>query len=66
MIVTIYHPDGRKTRKPVGYGGGLCNVATAPYEKRDVPGTVTKVRTPEADEEPVATAAVQEQLKAAN
>lgn len=50
MIITTYRPDGTKTRQPIGYGGGLCNKATEPYEKREV-GTV-KDPTPEALQEP--------------
>ena len=60
MIITIFHKDGRKERKPLGYGGGLCNEATLPYERYDLPGQVTKVVTgeaclPPADVERVAT-----------
>lgn len=53
MIVTIYHKDGRKERKPVGYGGGVCHQATAPYEKREIKGQMKLTPTPEAFQEPV-------------
>lgn len=52
MIFSIFFPDGRKERRPVGYGAGLCHVATRPYEKRDVPGSITKSPTEEAFQEP--------------
>ena len=52
MIFTIFFPDGRKERRPVGYGGGLCEKATAPYEKRDVPNAAQKSQTAEALEPP--------------
>ena len=48
MIVTIYKPDGTIERRPIGYAGGTCNVATAPYERRDVRGSMTKQMTSDA------------------
>jgi hypothetical protein len=45
MIVTVYKPDGSKERRPVGYAGGACNEATAPYERREIGGD----KTPTAD-----------------
>lgn len=50
MIITVYGKDGAKERRPIGYAGGTCHVATAPYEKREVPGTVVKTPTAEACE----------------
>jgi hypothetical protein len=47
MLITIYKPDGTKERKAVGYAGGACHQATAPYEAREVPGAV-KTPTDEA------------------
>ncbi len=65
MIFTIYYPTGKKERIPVGYGGGLCHKATAPYEERDVPGSVVKTPTAEACQEPaVPETAKTEPLKA--
>ena len=52
MIVTIYKPNGTKERRPMGYGGGLCNKATAPYEAREIFGQTDKDPTPEALQEP--------------
>jgi hypothetical protein len=49
-IKTTYLPDGTKKREPVGYGGGLCNEATAPYERRELGGK--KTPTAEADQPP--------------
>jgi hypothetical protein len=63
MIVTTYKPDGTKERRPIGYGGGLCHEATRPYEKREVPGSVTKTPTAEACQEPAAEVAEQEKLE---
>ena len=54
MIIEIYNPDGTKERKPVGYAGGMCHVATAPYEKREVPGSMRIVPTDEACQQPTA------------
>lgn len=48
MIVTIYKPDGTKERKAIGYTGGSCNQATAPYEAREAPGATVKTATDEA------------------
>lgn len=48
MIITTYRPDGTKERKPIGYTGGACNIATAPYERLDVPGSVLKTPTGDA------------------
>lgn len=64
MIVTIFKPNGEKVRRPVGYGGGLCHAATAPYDRYDVPGTIEITPTQEAYQEPaVESTAVEEQLK---
>lgn len=52
MIISFYRKDGTKERRPVGYGGGLCSVATAPYEAREIPGQMRKTPTPEANMEP--------------
>lgn len=49
MIVTIFHKDGRKERRPIGYTGNSCNEATAPYEVRDLSNQVTKTPTTDAD-----------------
>jgi hypothetical protein len=48
MIVTVYTADGKKSRKPVGYAGGLCNKATEPYERNEISGQVHKTPTAEA------------------
>lgn len=48
MIITKYNADGTKERKAVGYAGGQCHQATAPYEAFEVPGTVKKTPTAEA------------------
>lgn len=53
MIITIYHKDGRKERRPIGYSGEQCHQATAPYEVRERPGKATKTPTPEAYTEQV-------------
>jgi hypothetical protein len=54
LILTFYNKDGTKVRRPIGYAGGKCNVATAAYERREIPGSVKKTPTAEADyEEPV-------------
>jgi len=52
MIVTVYHANGKKERRPIGYGGGLCTVATAPYEVREITGQMKKTLTDEACLEP--------------
>lgn len=54
MIVTFYFPDGRKERKAIGYKGKACDKATAPYEKREAPGTVKKTPTAEGRATPQA------------
>jgi hypothetical protein len=61
VIVTTYTADGKKVRKPMGYAGGKCNAATAPYEKREIGGQVRKTPTPEAlmDETATSQAATQ-------
>lgn len=46
-IVTVYGADGKKTRRPIGYSGGQCNVATAPYEAREIHGQTKKDATAE-------------------
>jgi hypothetical protein len=48
MILTIFRPDGSMERRAIGYAGGACDVATAPYEKYDMPG-VTRTPTHEAN-----------------
>ena len=48
MILTIYKPDGTFERRPIGYTGGTCNQATAPYERRDIRGSTNKQLTSEA------------------
>lgn len=53
MIITIYSSDGKKERRAVGYGGGLCHTATAPYEVREIPGQMRKQATGEACHPPV-------------
>ena len=53
MILTIFRPDGTVERRPLGYSGGLCEQATAPYERKEVPGVAVKTPTQEAFEEPV-------------
>lgn len=53
MIITTYRPDGTKERRLVGYGGGLCQTASAPYERREAPGTTKKTPTAEAQCDPV-------------
>lgn len=63
FIMTIFRPDGSKQRRPVGYGGGLCHEATKPYEKRDVPGSITVTPTEEAGQEPREAVAETEQLR---
>jgi hypothetical protein len=64
MIITIYRPNGTKKRTPQGYGGGLCHQATKPYEKREVPGSVTLTPTYEAYQEPAVEAVeTSEQIK---
>lgn len=60
-IITIYTPDGKKTRTPVGYGGELCHEATKPYEKREV-GT-KKTPTPDADDEPAVREVISEKAR---
>jgi hypothetical protein len=50
MIITIYKPDGTKERRPIGYTGGTCNTATAPYEALEIPGQLKKVVTAEGCE----------------
>ena len=32
FIKTTYGRDGSVTREPTGFGGTLCNAATAPYD----------------------------------
>ena len=62
MIITTYTKDGKKIRKPVGYTGQNCSVATAPYEAREIKGQTTKKDTPDALEpEPQA---VEQQIQA--
>lgn len=63
MIVTTYGVDGKKERKPVGYGGGLCNTATAPYEAREIKGQTKKTLTDEACLDPVVNATTSEAVK---
>lgn len=53
-VITIFGSKGGKERRPVGYGGGLCDAATAPYEAREIPGQLTKTPTAEACEVPAA------------
>lgn len=48
MIITIYDADGTKVRKPIGYAGGKCNVATQPYEDREIKGQSVKTPTDDA------------------
>lgn len=48
MIITVYGADGTKTRTPLGYAGGQCNVATEPYEAREIHGQVAKTATSDA------------------
>lgn len=48
MIITIYEADGTKTRKPIGYAGGKCDIATQPYEDREIKGQSTKTATDDA------------------
>lgn len=62
-IVTVYGADGVKTRRPVGYPGGLCQVATAPYEAREIGGQTKKTPTPEAYEPVPESAVVETQQK---
>jgi hypothetical protein len=52
-VITIYHPNGKIERHPVGYSGGKCHEATKPYEKYDIPGTMETKPTDEAYREPV-------------
>lgn len=47
-VKITYTPNGQSKIEPNGYGGGLCQIATGPYQKRHG-GEVTTVRTPEAD-----------------
>lgn len=47
MIITTYTPDGKKIRKPMGYAGGQCSQATAPYEEREIKGQTKKTLTDE-------------------
>lgn len=47
MIITVYGKDGKKTRKAIGYAGGACNLATAPYEAREIQGQTKKTITDE-------------------
>lgn len=49
-ILTVYGPDGKKVRKPVGFKGGTCSIATKPYEEREISGQSVKTLTPEAFE----------------
>lgn len=46
-IKTTYRPDGTMIKEPTGYGGGLCDAATRPYEEAHG-GTCAKTPTPEA------------------
>lgn len=62
MIITVYKPDGTKERRPVGYGGGLCNTATLPYERREK-GRNTKTPTDEACLDPVVQETTSEEVK---
>lgn len=48
MIVTVYAKVGTKTRKAIGYAGGVCNKATEPYEQNELPGQMRKDPTAEA------------------
>lgn len=52
MIVTLYDPTGKKTRRAIGYAGKTCNQATQPYEAREVPGSARKTPTGEMYQEP--------------
>lgn len=61
MIITVYTPDGRKTRRPIGYGGELCHKATQPYEAREL--NTKKVATDEALNAPAATVQADEHIK---
>ena len=65
MIVTTYGKDGTKTRKAVGYAGGQCNVATAPYEQREISGQTKKTPTGEACL-PEPTEAIEQQQQVSN
>jgi len=55
MILNFYHRNGKKERRPLGYGGGLCHEATKPYERREIPGQMRNTPTPEAYQEPADT-----------
>lgn len=59
MIITVYGADGTKERKPQGYAGGQCHQATQPYERREIPGSMHKSATPEANLPEQTTAATQ-------
>lgn len=50
LIITVYGKDGTKTRRPVGFPGGICSIATQPYEAREIPGQMKKTETAEAYE----------------
>lgn len=50
-IKTTYGNDGNMKQEPQGFGGGLCNVATEPYLRRQGQ-PASKKRTHEADDEP--------------
>lgn len=63
MIVTIYGKDGTKQRKALGYKGGSCQQATAPYEAREVRGQMKKSPTGEMYESPGDPEAVTTQQK---
>lgn len=64
MIVTIYKPDGSKTRQVTGRAGGTCHTATAPYEVREVPGSVVKTPTADACREPGQELEIEKKAKA--
>jgi len=63
MIVTTYGADGKKVRKPMGYAGERCSLATKPYEAREIPGQTKKSDTPEAYEPEPEGVEVQESTK---
>lgn len=58
-VKITYGKDGSRGVAPSGYGGGLCQQATAPYEWRQG-GKVETQRTPEADLPPVVAETVSE------
>ncbi len=60
MIITHYSPDGVKKRETVGYGGGLCHQASAPYEAREATAA-TKTATAEACQAPASQAQTTEE-----